>query len=664
MEIIGSSILAIFQSVLFYRKQIGISMLVFSVIVNGVMFYILKKKSRIENKNGFLLMIPILLLSSSYFIFANKTFYISNIFVLIILNLLMFIIVTNEKNYFKNHICKSFELLLNTTFQYEDSITHIKEFSKGKIKNNNKINKDTIKRISQSIIVVLVVVGIIIILLSSADSIFADMFSGIESIFDNINVINIFNISMRLLLIVISGIIFLNLILKVQEKHDYDYKNNNDSENDNNNYYFTLKLLLITLNIVYLVFCFIQIKSLFAKINISENFNYAEYARTGFFQLMFVSFINFIIIVISSRYSKDKLINPLNIFLVLFTVIIAISSMYRIHMYEAEFGLTYLRTFVYIILFTEIAVFVPTIVYIFNTKFDFVKWCTIIVLFVYCSINFINIEKIIITKNVNRNGDIDYSYISKIATEDSYDILEEKLKSDITDEEKLSIIKILFNIATTSNNTTWQEFNISKFKLKKKNIDIKSLRDEKMRLDELIAEHKIILEKIANNVGNRVYSEKINENEEYFVTRIDAAMSSELWSIEKLTHKGNKYTLINTIDVQGASKIKFFENGLGFLEKPTSVFCEASELQITHDSGKTFNKIDFPIGEFTLSNYNSEDWQNCYDYFYLPTKLDDGTLVVLASGGYQDEYNNGKIKAKYISKDNGYSWEFVEEIYA
>lgn len=113
----------------------------------------------------------------------------------------------------------------------------------------------------------------------------------------------------------------------------------------------------------------------------------------------------------------------------------------------------------------------------------------------------------------------------------------------------------------------------------------------------------------------------------------------------------------------GASKIKFFENSLGFLEKPTNIYCKSSELLITHDSGKTFNKIDFPMGTFTLSNYNSDDWQNCYDYFYLPTKLDDGTLVVLASGGYEDEYNNGKIKAKYISKDNGYTWEFLEEIY-
>lgn len=42
-------------------------------------------------------------------------------------------------------------------------------------------------------------------------------------------------------------------------------------------------------------------KTMFAKINISNSF---DYARTGFFQLMFVSFINFGLILISNRYYK------------------------------------------------------------------------------------------------------------------------------------------------------------------------------------------------------------------------------------------------------------------------------------------------------------------------------------------------------------------------
>ena len=70
----------------------------------------------------------------------------------------------------------------------------------------------------------------------------------------------------------------------------------------------------------------------------------------------------------------------------------------------------------------------------------------------------------------------------------------------------------------------------------------------------------------------------------------------------------------------------------------------------------------FQNGNFTVSNSNGEKWQDCYDYFYLPTKDEIGTLTVLASGGYNGGYNQGRTRAKYISKDNGYTWQFVEEI--
>lgn len=58
-----------------------------------------------------------------------------------------------------------------------------------------------------------------------------------------------------------------------------------------------------------------------------------------------------------------------------------------------------------------------------------------------------------------------------------------------------------------------------------------------------------------------------------------------------------------------------------------------------------------------------KEWKNCYDYFYLPTQEDDGTLTVLVSGGYEGGYNQGQTRAKYISKDKGYTWEFVEEVW-
>lgn len=660
MEIIGSIGIAISQSILFYGKEIGISMIIFEVILNGILLYIMNRKNKIINKNGLLLLIPIILLSSTYFIFASKVFYVPNILIIIVLNILMYAITTNKKGYFSKHLYTALRISVDSLETVNEVIDYTKENAKSHIKDSNGIRKVDIKKLTTSILIVLAIVGIVIILLASADSIFAEMFSGIGNIIRNLNIKTTINIIIRLALIIAVYFLILSFILKLQNKKDKEPK---ELGNISDKYEFTLKLLLIALNLVYVVFCYIQISSLFlARINV--NIDYATYARTGFFQLMFVSFINFAIILLSNKFNsrKEKIIKVLNIFLVIFTIIIVLSSLFRMYMYEMEYGLTYLRTFVYIILLTELAIFVPTTIYIFNKKFDFIKTAFVIVLSVYCIINFINIEKIIINKNINRKDTqvpTDYMYIQKIATEDSYKMIEKKLKEDIEIGKKVKLEKILLHIINNNKEMKWQEFNISIWKVKQKNINKEELRKQITEEENAIIEEQKVQEKRESCI----YNEVINENEEYIVQVVDQVMGNALWGITKITEKGTKFTAINRITVTTPSKIKFYENGLGFLESPDSIYCAKADLLVTYDSGKTFTKINFPKGEFTLSDPEGEEWQNCYDYFYLPTKESDGTLTVLASGGYEGGYNHGLTRAKYESKDNGHTWQFVGEVF-
>ena len=74
MEIIGSLILSLTQSILFYGKQIGISMLIFEIVCNGIILFVLNKKEKIQNKAGLWLMVPIVLLSSTYLYFLIELF--------------------------------------------------------------------------------------------------------------------------------------------------------------------------------------------------------------------------------------------------------------------------------------------------------------------------------------------------------------------------------------------------------------------------------------------------------------------------------------------------------------------------------------------------------------------------------------------------------------
>ena len=600
MEIVVSIVLSVFQSVLFYGKNVGISMLLFSLIGNSIMFYILYKKNKIHNKCGIFLIIPILLLSATYLVFSNRTFYISNVFVIIALNLIMYVVLTGKKNYLKKHLYNTFKLLSNIILGFKEGINFSKERSKKHITKNSSINIDNLKKVVISVLIVSAVVGIVLILLSSADMMFANIFSGIVDLLKNINIMTIPSIILRFVIIIVTYFLFLNLILKLGKEFKIDKAElkNNKSKNS-----FTIKLLLVALNIVYLVFCFIQIRSLFARINLDNLYNYVNYARTGFFQLMFVSLINFVIILISNKYN-EKIIKGLNLLLVIFTTIIAVSSIYRMYMYQMEYGLTYLRTFVYFILVTEIITFIPVVVYIFNEKFDFIKWCFIIGISSYCVANYMNLESLIIRENMGLKNTrpTDYEYISTIVSEDSYNLLENRLLYDenIKATEKLDILNILQDLVLSQNTFSWQEFNIPKYKLQKRNISLSELDTERAKIKKEIYEE----EQLSIQQQNIVYNETVQENETYLVNQIDSVMGTAAWELKKSTDNGKNYTTMDTIVVSTPSKIKFFKNGLGFIEKPTSIYCGKSELLISHDSGKTFDVINFPDGVFTLSDSN------------------------------------------------------------
>ncbi len=690
MEIIGSLIIAICQSILFYGKQIGISMIIFTLISTGIIWLILYKKNKVVNKKAILFMIPIILLSSTYFIFANRMFYFLNLLAIAALTILMFIIATNKKNYFKEYIYNSLKVISRTMNKIVFSVKLTNRTVKKtaiKMKGKSNIDKELVKKVISSLFIVMIVVGIIIALLASADSIFAGIFTNFGNLFTNIKIVNMNNFIFRLLIVVAVYFLTLSLILAFQKKEVINSSKNKAISQDK----FTVKMLLIVLNIVYLVFCYIQINSLFIKMNSAGTFNYAEYARSGFFQLMIVSFINFILILISNRNNeaRDRLLKILNLFLILFTIIIVLSSMYRMYMYETEYGFTYLRVFVYIILATELLVFIPTIIYVFNAKFDLLKWGTLIGICVYVSINFMNLENIIIDKNLKRESskvDIDYDYICQIASADSYDNLED-LESNIltktginldnlkplNDNTKIDIdlyealIDILdskIRILSEVKELHWQEFNISQYKIIKKYDDIPN---EISKLNLIIIKLDSSINSLSQTENttttkNCIYDEMVNYTEGYVVYQVDHVMGDAVWQIEKTTDAGENYSLISQIEVTTPSKIEFFENGLGFLMLPDNIYCGKADLLITNDSGKTFKKIEFPKGEFSLSDPEGKEWNECYDYFTLPTRESNGELVVLCSGGYDGGYNNGKTRAKYVSKDNGRTWNFVSEV--
>ena len=288
---------------------------------------------------------------------------------------------------------------------------------KFKIGKNSK-SQGKAKKVFKAILITLPIVIIVLALLSSADEVFSNIF---RTIFDNIGElfsnITIDTIIARIILTALAFIYFICFFYYFVEEYNAGEEEEKKEEKIYDN--FTMKMILGVLNVIYLVFCYIQIKSLFLK---NVDINYAHYARQGFFQLMVVSIINLVTILIAkNRENKDdiktnKFINYMSIIMIVFTFIIVISAAVRMYFYESHYGYTLLRLLVYCVLFTESILFIPTVLYILNKQINLGKSYFIIILSVYVVMNFVNIDNIIAKRNVDRyieTGKIDMYYLEK-----------------------------------------------------------------------------------------------------------------------------------------------------------------------------------------------------------------------------------------------------------
>ncbi|MCL2383271.1 MAG: DUF4173 domain-containing protein [Oscillospiraceae bacterium] len=395
--LISSLILAILQSMLFWHRQLGISVFIFVSLVIVLIIAALIGYKKVNNKSGLLLVVPIIMLSSTYFIFDNTFFKVLNLLVIPTLILVMIILVTDEKERIRSFFPKVFALLFGGIELFEDV---------GKSLKGNEENTNT-KKIIKAILFAAPLVLIVIVLLSSADSVFGSIFGNITLNFFNENiVVNILRIFITAVLFFYFAGFVLNI---VKEQTMYATIDERTEEKPLKINRFNINVTLTMLNFIYLIFCIIQFTFLFTNVATTENFNYAEYARQGFFQLMFVSALNIIMIFIStinegnqgsdnSEEKNKKYTKFMNVIMCVFTIIIIFSAFYRMNLYEAAFGYTYLRLFVYFILTTELLLIIPTILYIVGVKIKLLRVYISIAVIMYLILNFINIDAVIARK--------------------------------------------------------------------------------------------------------------------------------------------------------------------------------------------------------------------------------------------------------------------------
>ncbi len=452
-------ILCLLHSILLVNQSLGINVILFTIPLLGTIIYFLKENKSIKNKKGLLLIIPIIILSSTYFIYSN-IFNELNILVIPALYFLMYAITMDKIKRFLDVLRE----ILGLVFKPLDYISSfykesVKELPKGKISQNTK-------KVLKSLLIVIPVVIVVLLLLISADQIFGNLFSKFNILIEDET---IGKIIIRIINFVILFFYLGGTLYYISKKYKDD---NVEEEKKGLKDPLTINILLTTLNIIYIVFDIIQINSLLLH-RVSSGFNYADYARSGFFQLMFISVINIVIILLSKKSKEKNYTKIMSLLTVLLTLVIIVSSFYRMFLYEQAYGYTVLRLGVYIILITEVLLLIPTIFYIFNKKVKIVSYYLIITIAVYSLVNCFSIERIIAENNIKRyerTGKIDLYYLENYNYDNINQLrkLQKKINEDgqILPIEKESL-KTYLNNMDKRNKFNILEFNISKHNAKK-----------------------------------------------------------------------------------------------------------------------------------------------------------------------------------------------------
>ena len=177
------------------------------------------------------------------------------------------------------------------------------------------------------------------------------------------------------------------------------------------------------IGVIYLIFCGIQVLYLFAGLgSLPEGYTYAQYAREGFFQLVFISLLNLILILACIRLFKEHFL--LRVVLTLLsccTFIMIASSAYRMLLYIRAYNLTVLRFFVLWGLAVITAWMIGTLIYLFHHHFAFVKYSLTVLTVLYLMLSFAHPDYWIAKYNLQQSAvsptACDLSYISNLSAD-------------------------------------------------------------------------------------------------------------------------------------------------------------------------------------------------------------------------------------------------------
>jgi len=431
---LSSFVYALVYTACMYKNNVGIALL---FCVGATIFYaqyVLQKANYAIKKDSAFMIVVMLLLGISTFSTGNATIQFLNrvgLFLTLILFLLHNIYNDNEWGFIKS-VGEIAKAVFGAMVSLADPIWDGKDyFSKVKDKKNDKT--------AMIIIGLVISIPCVVVLggcLATADAVFAQMLT--------------FNLSAPELfqaVFVIPFMIAFGFFASYCGMRFLLKKGSNESnvELQKHNPIIAITFTSI-ISVMYVAFCVIQIVYLFLGFGeLPHNMTYATYARTGFFQLLFVVVVNVVmVLVVKNVFEKSKVLQFFLYTICACTLIMIASSAYRMILYIGAYQLTFLRVFVLVCLAAIAFVMLGLLVYMQNDKFPLFRFTFIVVSVCYVSFSLSHVDYWIASYNVNHvtkqhTKEMQW-YLSSLST-DAAPVIEQYLNGQSTLKNELDSLK-------------------------------------------------------------------------------------------------------------------------------------------------------------------------------------------------------------------------------
>lgn len=409
-------------NVLMMYQYLGISVFVLTALGIFTIYYTKKKTEVTLGKKFYLISGYMIVLSLN---FAITTVGVVRFFTGLILIILMMSLHYSEQTF---RWPKWFLQFINYFFGGLSYFTHYFRHSSKVVSGKGKLAKQIILGIILAIPILAVAAG----LLLSADAVFRELF---EQLFDQMNAPEIGEGVWRVIIFFLMTPTIYGILQFMAHKNDKKKTEELLGETSEEMLENTVLhsepkkggiepavsgTVLVLLNMLYLVFAYVQIRFLFGSDTIViEGYDFAKYAREGFFELVTLSILNTLGILFIHRFTKTHIFNKVALTITaLCTYIMMASSFYKMFLYESTYGYTQLRLYVYIILVFMMIFMALITLNIWQTSYPVIEWAIVIGLCYFLVVSYVNVDAIIVERNLERYeqiDELDFRYLTTLS---------------------------------------------------------------------------------------------------------------------------------------------------------------------------------------------------------------------------------------------------------